>query len=200
MTATEGASERPHGVLRRAVLAWGHTSLRLEKPLAMATVFFMLFFWWWPDSDASVLAVAVGATATINALVLFSSLLCQPIHDRELCAKCLDAAPWLDPQGATDANDPWLRLHHDYRRMRRLVALGGLPILMWILMADEWWWPLKTVATVAALVGAWALWRHAHVNLIHRRLEQWCKYCRRPGGEDDHTPVPPPAPTGTRER
>ena len=49
-------------------------------------------------------AVVVAATATINALLLFSSLLCQPIHDRELCARCLDAAPWLDPQGATDAD------------------------------------------------------------------------------------------------
>lgn len=199
MTATDGASERPRGVLRRAVLAWGHHSLRLEMPLTTSAVASIVASWWVPEGDPPAWVLVVYSLAIVLALTLASALICQHFHGRELCVRCLDAIPWLDPQAATDANDRWLRLFHDIRRMRRLLILSAVPILLWLLQADQWWWQLKLPASLAALVGVWSLGRHAHAIAAHSRLRRWCPYCRR-GGGGDHTPVQPPVPTGTRER
>ncbi len=145
-------------------------------------------------------ALLRGVVVGLVVLALFAQLM----HDRRLCATCLNGVPVLDPQSAVQAKDRQLRMYHWTRakRVRVLLTAAAVAAVIeacgWLATGDPFWTPaivveLMLMSTVTLVAGTWPA-------LVHGQLEPWCPYCRRGrDDDDDEFPKVPDPPDPGRE-
>lgn len=141
--------------------------------------------------DLTVRALTVAAIAA-SAYGTFS----RYYHDRNVCDRHIIEAPLDDPDGAVQRNRRKLRLFH------RLTPGMVMKVAVVFLVASalmQFVFHVPTVVLHLPLIGfASALSYLAWSCVVHRRLEPWCPYCRRGGGDDGFEPVDPTRPHGVR--
>lgn len=194
MTATSGAAYPDRN---RLLTTWGHYSL-IGDPYTYPLLIGALIIEWWAPLGLLTAIISVITTAAVVVLIV-GTMWPQRAHDRNLCLRCLNASPLLDPQGAVDRHRPKLALFHNRRRGGLLLAAGLLPLGVALVTGvrnlDFGW---KIVATAAAVAGTFAMVHTSRCALLHRRLHPWCPWCPHGRGDHDHPAVQPqPQPTGT---
>jgi hypothetical protein len=202
MTATAGASDRPDGTpLFRLAMLWGHYGPRWV-PYLYSYLFVSIALRIW-DVDPGWMTWPRRVLSLIFATALIGSMLCERVHDRNMCLRDLRSSEvLLDPQGAASKNDRALRFWHDSRRSRIATFLAAFALLASALAGRDLavWAQVALTVLGGAGVGA-AVWV-LHVQKVHRQLKPWCPLCRHggrgPRGDHDHTPTPDPVGTGNR--
>jgi uncharacterized membrane protein len=138
------------------------------------------------------------AVITLVAMAVFvvALLLKDFYHGRQLCLRCLNAAPMLNPQAAVDRHINALRYVH-FARVRAilLVALliGSFTVSAGLL--SGWPWPARAVLVAAATIGFVGVSYMDYASRMHQRLYPWCPWCKRRGFGGEPLPEPTPDPT-----
>jgi len=132
------------------------------------------------------------------------SMLAFWYHIQRPCLRCVDESPLTtsDPGAVVKRRDRELKVFHSRMMLIGLsvflvVATGVEAIGGFMgrpLTASVWGLALDVIVE---LVFAY----NAFVFLVHRRLAQWCPYCRDEGGGwgDEEPPTGPPGPQGGRK-
>lgn len=182
------------------VLMWlGHYYPRISPGLYLIILIGAIVGLWITPTPPEAFAWAKTVAITIITLM---SVFRDFIHNRNLCLRDLNEAPLLNPQEAVDKHLSYLRRHHKRSWtliITSLVGLIGCGILLGSTgTAYPWPWFVRAAITVLVVVGAVAGYRIDRTNVVHDRLQPWCPWCRRGGGEDDEAKQPTPVPGGTR--
>lgn len=198
MTAT--ADNPPHRhrlrrVLTRCATVWGHHSRSWSTPAAVFCAVYLIARWWYPmDSSPLWVAALLVAAMTVVVVSMITGDLSQRVHDRNLCLRCLNQAPLLDPAAAVQRKLRLLRYFHS--PIRRRLLWVTVPVAVFIAL---WSGPLplgpRIVATLAASGLVLNMIRSDRAVNVHRRLHPWCPLCRHGRGRGFH---PDPAPTPDR--
>jgi hypothetical protein len=177
-TSTAGSRWPREGRPHRAAMLLGH----YQEHIQVAVL---------PLLIGNVLAGRPPVLTWISYTVLLawfvSFLADQRQHQRQLCERCISAAPTLNPQGAVER---WRRVLWCFHQ-KRAYQLMMLAAICWIFYSSrirhEHEWALSLDALILVLIGF-----SYFTGIIHKRLYPWCPYCHwgDGGGEEVTPPVP----------
>lgn len=133
------------------------------------------------DSIVDSLSVMLTAAAAIVSVFHMSGPLCET---------CIDAMP-LDAQEKTERRMWLLRFRHrltDRHLIWKAVGYFAVySVLLWIFGLTSTW--TTVLGSVSTIFIAFLLFS----GFVHHRLQLWCPWCRRDGGEDEQATAPDPA-------
>jgi hypothetical protein len=202
-TASASAAAGGPGRLNRLMIWLGHYSPQISVPITIATWVFIVSGWWIPTGAITPVAAGVLFGAIVVLVLLdIAGMICQSVHDRNLCLQELQEAPLLDPQGAVEKNRHLLEFYHRHRRSPLTLIISLSPIAAMLIMAgnhDAALW-LKIPLTAVAAIGVALASYLGRVRLVHTRLYPWCPWCHRDDGPGDHMSAPTPDPVGNAQR
>ena len=108
-------------------------------------------------------------------------------HQRQLCERCISAAPTLNPQAAVERWPRALWCHHQKRMNIVLLAVALGCIFGWGQVHHQWPWGDALDAAGLLIVGYSVVTGH-----VHQRLYPWCPWCHwGDGGGEEIAPVAP---------
>jgi len=194
MTATDSPFDRPERrrPLFDAAMWLGHHSAR--RPALFAGIAVATIAKWWAGELPPVFT-ALSILLSLIYLALWTSEIL--FHDRNLCLRCVEDAPLLDPQAAVEQNIGLLRFAHHHWRYTATALLGFAPVALLFVPESA---PLyvRVLLTGLAIAGVCGFIYAARAFQTHRRLQTWCPWCRDHRGPDDDAPetVPTPDPVG----
>ncbi len=197
-------TDRPFGhlpdrhPLYRLAMWWGHHSARwLPIPSAVGMTL-LATSWWLPDLPPAQHALLLAAPMAVFSSAVLGMLCADLVHGRNLCLRCVNDPPLLNPQAAVDRRRGALRFFHAGRRMRVALALVFVSVAA-LVVGPSSMLPTFGRAAVTAVFAAGVATNVylTHVFGTHRRLQVWCPWCRRGDGPDDPQTAPTPDPVGT---
>lgn len=132
-----------------------------------------------------------GGTTLLTA-ALIAWLLLSLRRGRTLCLWCAADFP-LDPGELAQRRRRSLRLHHQTAGLGWTVVLVLGPLLGLVVLqaAVDLPRPAVELGIAAALMPLAVV---AQAGVVHTRLQPWCPWCRRGGGDGERSPDPAPDP------
>jgi hypothetical protein len=179
MTTATGGNRPRREWLNRPAMALGHYQEHVQVaalPLLIANVL------------AGRPAVLTWISLAVLSAWLIAFLADLGQHQRQLCERCISAAPTLNPQGAVER---WRRVLWCFHQ-KRASQLLLLASICWIFyssrISHEHEWALGLDALVLVLIGC-----SYFTGIIHKRLYPWCPWCHwgGHGGDEETSPVAP---------
>lgn len=163
----DDAAKRPH------LIQIGHYGDLLAPALLAGALTVWTATAWTPTAAAVTRPLAAGI-ATAGILALAAQLL---IHQRTLCAACLDRVPLSAPQAAVDRYQRRLRLTHR-DGLRALIGSAAPVVIAADLAQPSQAWPVRIAATLPAMAAILGYTYTFLALQTHRRLAPWCPDCR----------------------
>jgi hypothetical protein len=194
-TAADQPRRRP---LHTLAMLLGHYSITVSPAASTVITAVVIYRAAWPR-PADIVLLAITSAVTVVTLI---SQLCRDFyHDRQLCLRCLNDAPMLNPQAAVDKHINTLRRVHFARwRIALLPAFLLVPFIVAGMPLSGWPWPARAALIASAVLGYAGSLYMDYATVTHRRLQPWCPWCKRRGfgGEDLPAPVPDPTVKASR--
>lgn len=202
MTTSSEQNPSAEGARWRQVLLWlGHQYGRYNVPalgLLLATNIGQL---WLPENGLRNALGNVSMAAAVSYVGL--SMVRDKFHGRVLCRRCLDEAPWLDPQGEVNKHARQLRLWHSPRRPHLLWGILAAFIVTTLfasaaaghhhlLPMPQWVGATISSALYLGVLGTMMVVFTALDQ--HKRLRPWCPDCRNGGRGPRTRPTVGPRP------
>ncbi len=132
---------------------------------------------WRPDGEYVLARSLIGVVLAGATLLAYAV---REVHARNLCTRDLDSRQLTDPQGEITRNAARLRLFHDPRASRALVATGLAFVLFQssAMLIGSWPFPARIVVTFAVLSVVFVGIYESRILRTHLRLRLWCPHCR----------------------